>query len=332
MWSLGVDYGTGGWKFALLEDGDTRELIALNTVEEALGYIVTQWRERHGIAISLPSGFGVPTMRLQAVTTGDLFAMSLLKGDPSRAGLGLFLVRLQEAGVDGYCLPSVKLLPAVPRWRTLNKVDMGTSDKLCAAAYLLALLHERRRIPYAGLSFLSLEVGYAFKCWLVVMGGRIVDGIGGTEGSSSPLARGAIDGELAYIHGFADKDDIYSGGRRDLASLYGEDNATRAYWEGLEKERLALSSFYGLSEIVVTGRRRDEIVDHWRDLRGSTISVLHEDTEGFEPALGAAMLANGLSGGAWASLVDHVQLREARGHPLDGIAWGKATRPRVGAD
>ena len=263
-----------------------------------------------------------------------MFAMSLRRVIRHAAGLGLFLTRLQQAGVDGYCLPAVKLLPTVPRWRTLNKIDMGTSDKLCGGAYLLAVLLGTK----GGLTHLedppslSLEVGYAFKCWLVVQGGRIVDGIGGTEGTIGPLARGGIDGELAYLQGFADKQDIYNGGRLDLERLFGREDAGTAFWEGLQMEMLALSSYYGLSEILVTGRRRDEVADHWRTLKGPVVSVVHDGKEGFEPALGAALLANGLSGGRWMALVDHLQLRDAQGHPLDRIAWGRATRPDMCAD
>jgi predicted butyrate kinase (DUF1464 family) len=320
-------------------------------------------------------------MRLSAAGRAELFAMSLLKGDPARGGLGLFLARLQAAGVDGYCLPAVKLLPTVPAARTLNKIDMGTSDKLCAAAYLLAVLHDRHGARYEDLSFLSLEVGFAFKCWLVVREGRIVDGIGGTAGTPGPRARGAIDGELAYLHGFAEKADIYGGGWADLRASYGEELAAQAFWEGLEMERAALCGYYGLSEVIVSGRRRAEVLARWqglfhlsppglsreppppmdmdeaggtpapprqdgagkmparsgRDEAGGTPAppghvpisarAVHEDEQGFEPALGGALLADGLAGGRQAALVEHLRLREASGHPLDRIVWGRVARP-----
>ena len=220
MWTLGVDYGTASWKMALLEDGAPRDLVALATMDEAVAYVRRRWEERPGLPITLPSGFGTPLMRLSAAEPAELFAMSLRKGDPAGDGLGLFLRRLQAAGVDGYCPPSVKLLPSVPRWRTFNRVDMGTSDKLCAVAYLIELLRRRDDVAYADVSFLSLEVGHAFTCWLAVRDGQIIDGVGGTGGTLGPRCRGAIDGELAYLHGFASKADIYRGGAHDLAALY----------------------------------------------------------------------------------------------------------------
>jgi predicted butyrate kinase (DUF1464 family) len=364
VWTLGVDYGTGSWKMALLEEGETRQLLSLSTMDEAVDYVVAQWTARPGLPIALPSGFGVPVMHLSAAGRAELFAMSLLKGDPARGGLGLFLARLQAAGVDGYCLPAVKLLPTVPAARTLNKIDMGTSDKLCATAYLLAVLHDMHGARYEDLSFLSLEMGFAFKCWLVVSGGRIVDGIGGTAGTPGPRARGAIDGELAYLHGFAEKADIYSGGWADLRGSYGEEIAARAFWEGLEMERAALCGYYGLSEVIVSGRRRAEVLARWQDLSYGRVAIrpygpqglrqeppppmitdeagkmpappghvqfraraVHEDEQGFEPALGGALLADGLAGGRQAALVEHLRLREASGHPLDHIVWGRVARP-----
>ena len=327
MWTLGVDYGTGSWKTALLEDGATRELASLPTMERALAYIAEQWTARPGLEIVLPSGFGVPLMRLNAANDEHYFAMSLRKGDPAGGGLGLFLKRLQARGVDGYCLPAVKLLPTVPAWRGLNRVDMGTSDKLCAAAYLMALLHEREQLPFDGMSFLSLEVGYAFKCWLVIAGGHIVDAIGGTGGTVGPRSRGAIDGELAYLHGFASKADIYGGGWADLAAMCGEETAARSFWEGLLMERMALSTYYQINTIVVSGRRRADVLARWGGDPDLTIRVLHNDAEGYEAALGAALLADGLAGGRWAGLVRHLQLAAAGGHPLDRIAWGGVRRP-----
>jgi len=328
MWTLGVDYGTGSWKMALLEDGAPRDLVALATMDEAVAYVRQRWEERPGLPITLPSGFGVPLMRLSEAGPAELFAMSLRKGDPAGDGLGLFLRRLQVAGVDGYCPPAVKLLPSAPRWRTFNRVDMGTSDKLCAAAYLIELLRRRDGVAYADLSFLSLEVGYAFTCWLVVRQGQIVDGVGGTGGAMGPRCRGAIDGELAYLHGFASKADIYGGGAHDLAALYGAADAERAFWEGLEMQRLALSAYYDLRLLVVSGRRRNEARARWAASLGDSLRILHDDDAGFEPALGGALLADGLEGGPHAALVERLGIREATGHPLDGIAWGSAASPQ----
>ena len=144
------------------------------------------------------------------------------------------------------------------------------------------------------------------------------------------MARGAIDGELAYLHGFADKTDIYCGGLEISGTLLRRERH-RAFWERIEMERLALSSYYGLPR----SSSRDAAGTRWSitgESEKAGCPTVHDGKEGFEPALGAALLANGLSGGRWMAFVDHLQVREAQGHPLDRIAWGRATRPDMFAD
>ena len=65
-------------------------------MDEALAMSWRNGAARPDLPIVLPSGFGAPLMTLQAATTPDMFAMSLLKGDPTRAGLGLFLTRFNS--------------------------------------------------------------------------------------------------------------------------------------------------------------------------------------------------------------------------------------------
>ncbi len=314
MLSLGIDYGTKSWKTALLDEEEVRDLRSFSTSSALLGYLDELFFQKGGLPTVLPSGFGIPLKKLSQIDDEDIFEMTLRRERPQEAGLGKFLVLLRDRGVEAYCIPAVKLLPTVPVHRKLNRIDLGTSDKLCSIVFVLATL-ARGGMSLPEMSFLVIEVGYAFKCLLVVLEGRVVDGQGGTSGFPGPRARGSLDGEVAYLHHF-DKKGIYSGGYLDLKERFGP-CGEMSFLEGVEKEMLMLMSFYGLDRILVTGRRKEYLL---QKLGGRyPLEVPGHDQEGYEAALGAAMVANGLEGGTFADLIRHLGIAEARDRVLDWI-------------
>src|SRR3972149_6004299 len=139
MASLGIDYGTGSWKFALIEGPRVLALKWFPDPAELYPMLEETTRTYPHLPIVLPSGFGIPLRRIQEVDDRDLFEMTLRRGDPSEKGLGQFLSRLPQTDLRADCLPSVKLLRSVPVHRKVNRIDMGTADKLCAVACLLHL-------------------------------------------------------------------------------------------------------------------------------------------------------------------------------------------------
>ncbi|MFQ5804122.1 MAG: DUF1464 family protein [Candidatus Methylomirabilales bacterium] len=312
MASLGIDYGTGSWKLALIEGP---RVLALKQFEEwpQLEPVLKEMDSHHpGLPIVLPSGFGIPVKRIQEVDDRDLFEMTLRRGDPTEKGLGHFLQTLRASDFHAYCIPSVKLLPSVPIHRKVNRIDMGTADKLCAVAYLL---HHQLALGESldAQDFLSLEVGEAFKALIVVQGGRLVDGLGGTAGHMGPRTRGAVDGELAYLYSF-DKAKVYSGGGLNTRfGQYGED----AFWEGLEKEIVLFLNYYGLPRILLTGRRKEAVIQRLGTRYPMVLPL--EEGKGFEAALGAAILADGIAGGQLRGVADHLGLRDVRERVLDWI-------------
>lgn len=314
MASLGIDYGTASWKLALIEGSQVLALERFRDPTPLYSVLEETSNKYGGLPMVLPSGFGIPVTRIQDVDDRDLFEMTLRRGDPKGKGLGQFLDYLRDSDLHAYCIPSVKLLRSVPVHRKVNRIDLGTADKLCAVIYLL-----HRQLAGGGAlasqDFLALDVGEAFKALLVVQGGRIVDGLGGTAGHMGPRARGGIDGELACLYPLT-KAQVYGGGALDIEARfggYGHD----AFWEGLEKEIVLFLNFYGLRRILVAGRRKGAV----RDRLGSRypMELPLEDEEGFEAALGAAILADGIAGGPLQGLVDHVGLRDTTERVLDWI-------------
>jgi predicted butyrate kinase (DUF1464 family) len=313
--SLGVDYGTGSWKIALLVEGRPPALRHLTSSDETLNDLAEIDGRHPGLPIVLPSGFGIPLKRVQDLNDRDLFEIALRREAPAQRGLSHFLLALRLSHLNAFCIPAVKLLPSVPIHRKVNRVDMGTSDKLCAAAFFVSRLHGEDA-PLQQLDFVTLEVGQAFRAILAVRGGKIVDGLGGTAGGMGPQCRGSIDGELAYLYDWNTKDLVYHGGAGDIEARFGGYGNT-AFWEGLEKDLLMFLSFHQLKPILVAGRRRQDVKN--RLGHRFRIEVAADDDEGFEAAIGAAILADGIAGGRNASLVAHLGLRDVRDRALDWI-------------
>jgi len=113
--------------------------------------------------------------------------------------------------------PGVVHLPTVPAHRKVNRVDMGTAEKVCAVA--LAVSEQARRFgsPLSKVSFVLLELGGAFTAVVAVAAGRVVDGVGGSAGPLGFRAAGALDGEVAYLAGEVSKALLLRGGAATIA-------------------------------------------------------------------------------------------------------------------
>ncbi len=237
--------------------------------------------------------------------------------------------------------PGVVHLPSVPAHRKVNRVDMGTADKVCAAALAMHEQAERRGCRERDVSFILLELGGAFTAAIAVEDGRIVDGAGGTSGPLGVRAAGALDGEVAFLAGSVSKRLLFGGG---AATIAGTPDAsaealaaptTRARPPGLGgvlesavKAVAALAvSAPRAREVILSGRLarvpgvRDELARRLAGvIAGRPVHVL----TGFakvakQAAQGAALLADGLAGGRSAALVDALGIREACGTVLDHL-------------
>ncbi len=323
-----------------------------------------------------PSGYGLPWVSAQDLRSQDVDLMILDQKRDRRAaprlrlssaerpsprgqttivgGMGRMLRSLKESGLPITFAPAVIHLPTVPGHRKVNRVDMGTADKLCAVALGITDQARHLDIAYEETAFIYVELGGAFTAVIAVEGGRIVDGLGGTSGSLGYLAAGAMDGELAYLLGDFDKGLLCSGGvahvagRPDtspdeLVALIQTDDRSRLAWEafmeGLVKSIAAeMAVVPSPREILLSGRLaripevRQELTDRLSPLRDSDLRPRDSDLRlppvrrvaGFaqvakEAAQGAALIAEGLAGGVHARLVEVMDLREAGGTVLDHL-------------
>jgi predicted butyrate kinase (DUF1464 family) len=231
----------------------------------------------------------------------------------------------------------------VPDHRKLNRIDMGTADKVCSAAYAIADQARRHRIAATETSLVLLEIGGAFSAALAVAGGEIVDGAGGSSGPIGVRAAGALDGELAYLLAPSlSKDTLFSGGAFDavagtLATLW-DDPGQAAGWaallEGAAKAARSLTvAVRHPREIVVAGRLAGlaGAVHRLGTMLDDVAPVVALPAGAASAAArGGALLADGLAGGAHAPLVRAMRLREARGSVLDHLRVSGAGRLALG--
>jgi predicted butyrate kinase (DUF1464 family) len=341
----GVDPGTVSFDLCVLQDGEpvveqvfetsslSEQSDPTNPLFEALA--------RHGPydLIYGPSGYGLPLVAAADVGERELAQMVLVRHDEAHANAGIggmrsLLRALANSGLPVVFGPGVIHLSSVPRHRKYNRIDLGTADKVCAAAYAIADQSMRRAIPLHETEMVLLELGGAFTAALAIAGGQIVDGVGGSSGPLGVRAAGALDGELAYLLGPAlRKGTLFTGGALDPRGAGGDVTASwgkpahaegwSALLEAATKTVRALTvSVRTPHEIIVSGRlaRLPELVD---TLGASLVDIAPVIAlvpgAASAAAHGGALLADALVSGANAPLADVLRLRECRGTSLDHL-------------
>jgi predicted butyrate kinase (DUF1464 family) len=240
-----------------------------------------------------------------------------------------------SAVVEAFCasslpvvfLPGVIHLPTVPPHRKINRIDLGTPDKLAVAALALAL--RPAEMPLDRFNAGVLELGSAFTACLVLRQGRVVEGIGGTSGLIGWGSMGAWDGELAYLLSPLSKRDLFAGGVQSIAeaewgqALFQESVRRLGrwlVWEGCETLLLSGRLLELQPELVWEAMPREEIpVEKLGNLPGAWVK---------QSAQGAAIVADGLAGGRWANVVERLEIRAAAGTVLDWLRHPRAEEVR----
>jgi predicted butyrate kinase (DUF1464 family) len=292
--------------------------------------------------IAGPSGYGLPLRRAAEATDTDL-RLAFLAAPDETGGLGglrSFARRLGASGLPVIYTPGVIQLDTVPDHRKVNRVDMGTADKLCAVVLGIHDQCARRERTPAEASFILLELGGAFTAGVAVERGQVVDGIGGTGGPIGWRAVGALDAEVAFLAGTISKAALFQGGASSLIQRDPSSRsvALRAYAEGAAKAvRQLRCSAPSADEILLSGRKatdpeiRDWLSVELRDIGGLRLLPGFASTAK-QGAQGAALLADGLAGGRERELVERLRIREAHGTVLDHLVFisPAAARLRLG--
>jgi predicted butyrate kinase (DUF1464 family) len=340
---IGIDPGTVSIDLCGLADGQVFLDAAIPTasaVADPAALVARLVAEAPLDLVAGPSGYGLPLTRGHELSDDALrLAMLAAPGESGGIGkLGALLRALAASPLPVVFTPGTVHLSTVPAHRKINRVDLGTADKVCATALAIVEQAERRQCAVHDVSLIILELGGAFTAALAVSDGQIVDGIGGTSGPIGVRSAGALDGEVAFLAGHVTKALLFTGG---AAAVVGEPvvdpdafaNPTSprhalawsAYLEGGCKAVAALTvAVPQPAEIVLSGRfaQSARVFDSFA-ARLRTIAPVRR-LEGFastakHAAQGAALIADGLAGGSHAQLVDVLALRQAGGSVLDHL-------------
>lgn len=345
---LGIDPGSKSWDFFGLEDNKiildtslpTKELI--NDPQKAITIIKTVKNIDLMVA---PSGFGLPLKNVNELTEQDIF-FTLLKFDQKEknklVGLGEVLRLIKAQNIPGIIVPGVKHLSTVPKYRKINKIDMGTADKICTAVTGIRDQMERFNIAPQETNFILVEIGYGFTAVLAIENGQIIDGIGGSN-IMGFRACGSLDGELAYLIKNIHKRNIYKGGvayisgypdlsLKEITLLAEKDDQTKialkAYLSSVKKAVFGISSSYSnknrIKEILLAGRGaslayfREKMIDGLKNV--APVRVMNSFSQiAKRAAQGASFIANGILGGRFEPIIKNLKIKDATGSILDDI-------------
>lgn len=331
---IGIDPGTVSIDLCGLEDGRVwldHSLPTEHALHEPAAFLGLLTNGGTVDLVAGPSGYGLPLVRAAEATDEDL-RLAFLAPDGEAGGIGGLrrLARLlAESGLPVVYTPGVIHLESVPVHRKLNRIDLGTADKVAATALGIRDQATRLEIPPAKTSFLLLELGGAFTAALAVEGGAIRDGTGGTAGAIGWKSGGGWDGEVAFLAGEVTKEMLFRGG----AGECGEAGMT-AYVEGALKSALMLTAVVPRPrEILLSGRHALDPAVRAALLPALSAIAPVTDLGGLariakQGAEGAAIIADGLAGGAHGAIVEAMGIRQARGTALDHLRTISPERAR----
>jgi predicted butyrate kinase (DUF1464 family) len=354
---LGIDPGTRSFDVVIIEDGVvvaeksfTTSVIA-DKPELLLDYVESQSVDY----VTAPSGYGVPVTRGDEVEFPRRFAVEVLllssEEDLERGvksgerGVWVYkaLARIVEKLTVKYesrviFIPSVILLPTVPWYRKINRVDMGTADKLASTVLAVHGFSLSECVDYDSVDLILAELGYGYYAVVSVSRGKIVDGTGGTVASTGTLTAGALDLEVV-AHGESwDRWDVFRGGIFHYTGVYDLELFAKAYERGEEPyaslfkhyaESLAKDAARALISsprarvVVLSGRYsrikllRELLEEALRDVEVREAKVLQGARISKESAQGYALIGSGLAGGDFRELIEHVEIPRACGTVVD---------------
>jgi predicted butyrate kinase (DUF1464 family) len=300
--NIGVDYTAGQWKSCVVGQGHLAELHIFATSGEMLASLSQVCALYPEPTIVLALDATVPFGALQDLTDEQLERLAqsyrpVSSGIEVREALEAF----GSLSLHCYSAPSVVYLPSVSHHRRLMRPSLGSAREVCA---VVALLHHMREqeAAWQEMNFLFVNASEQGTSTLVLQAGQIINGIGALQGSSFSAVHEYLAGlEIAGGWGEEDRQDRF---QRALQE---------AFWEGLTQELGGLMTIHHIEDVVVLGQKSGDLIERLADVyQVYLFPHAQTDYEGYESALGAALLAEGLDQpGKAAELVDYLQIRHA---------------------
>jgi predicted butyrate kinase (DUF1464 family) len=336
----GCDSGSSSLDILILEDRNVGDQVRFSPeqIRDAPD-LPCHWLCKRGPfnLIAGPSGYGLPLVKASDCTDRDLALMSLTRPDDANRkgvlGFSSVVRAFRDSGLPVIFLPGVIQLATVPNHRKINRIDLGTADKLCVAALALENLARQVGGDLKRSTCCVVELGSAFTACVVIQNGRIVDGVGGTSGPMGWSGGGAWDGEVAYLFSPLVKRDLFESG---VASIPDRAERVKLFRESLRKAVAGLRAATPFDRLYLSGRLLEleptlslEIARDLKDLGAAHQLNSLPNAWVKHAAQGAAVLADGLAGGELFFLVDHLRIKEARGSVLHWLRHPRGDQVRA---
>ncbi len=358
---VGIDPGTKSFDLCGLDDGEVfyQKVVATQEVAENPLALIEAVEEVAPLDLIVgPSGYGVELTELKDIPLELLekwyynYILLTSKEEIEEAvEKGVFgaliyyamtktALEMKKKEWPVFYAPGVIELPTVPEYRKVNKLDMGTTDKL--AIGVLANYDQARKfsLHYSECSFILTEVGFGYNAILGCKEGKIVDGIGGTTMSGPGfLTAGSLDLELVQLVKNWAKEDVFLGGGssisgkmtpEELVKDRGNEEKCELAWQAMMEPIIKGVKAMEISvpearEILLSGRLTEikEVQDFLKEnLSGypvREVGSLDSECKVKRAAQGYAILASALAGDKFKDLIEWMEIPEAKGTAIDYI-------------
>jgi predicted butyrate kinase (DUF1464 family) len=300
--SIGIDYTPGRWHICSVEQSKQAEFQFCATAGEMLALVsqVCALYPEPTIVISLD--VATPFTSLPALTEQQVDRLAQrYHPTPACTELKEAQLALRSLSLRTYCAPSVEYLPTLPAYRRLLRPTLGNANEVCA---IVALLHHMREqeASWPEMNFFYVNAGESGTCVLVIKDGQIVNGIGLVQGSPLPAV-------YHYLATLESTEDAEEESRRAAFRQAQEE----AFWEGLRQDLAGLLAVHQIEDVVLLGQKSPALIERLADLyQVYLFPHAGPNGQGYEAALGAALLAEGLEGdGCAAEVVEHLRISQA---------------------
>ena len=329
---LGIDPGTMSFDLCLLDENEItfEDSIPSTLVAEKPEEFAEKCLDLDLDVMIAPSGMGLNNKKLEELTEREMYELMITReGEevPVLLGMKKFLSIVREAGLEIFFLPGIIQLPTVPRY---NKIDMGTADKMCIGAISVETVSRKKETGYSGISHLVVELGGGYNSLITIEGGKIINGIGGTNFPGPGFMN-------AYLLNGFEKALLFEGGVGylvDNGSLKIENFTREAYpdtfdtfVEGILFAVCSQKAITPANEVYLSGRmtRYDNVylpVKSRLEELGYIVEPLPRlSPKTKEAAQGYAIVGNGVYGGLYEPLVKHMEIDKSEGSILDYVYW-----------
>jgi predicted butyrate kinase (DUF1464 family) len=362
---VGVDPGTASFDLVLVE-GDRvvlEESIETTKVAKDPSILVDRLESLDADYVVAPSGYGSPVHTCNEVIDPWRFAIEVLllstnsdiELGVSEGHVGIWVYKALADSIVHMCdryrgrvlfIPGVIHLPTIPVHRKINRVDMGTADKLASTFLAIYDYSHNMGVSYDDVSFILLEIGAGYYAAVAVDRGRVVDGVGGTSATGGLLTAGSLDLELVANARSWRRWDVFRGGVLDVSKTLDLTELLRRAQVGEEPYSTLLSNLVesiakdvqrarvsapSARTLVVTGRykRLGEFVELVVERVGELDLYIPRGLPGAsrskDAAQGYAALGVGLTTeGAFRELALHMMIDRACGTSVDYIVHPRA--------